>query len=221
MVGCDCMLHQLSIYVACANVCVYIWQEKVDEIGMKGVKTRIFEAVKETMSWTREVAERGLSLLLRRRTECLVQVSLIYVWHTCEWVMAHIWMSHGTYEWVMLHIWARIILVASPTHETSRPGFFVYMWHDSLMCVTWLTYYVWFESHGAHMNESCHGTRMNESCHTCAWIWMGHFSHLHGSFPTPCWSLLVLVGPCGLADAWDVSSVLFRFLWYMCGTLVE
>jgi len=81
-----CSRH-LSVGACVQCVAVFFWHV----LGtyewasrLKGVKTRILEAVKETMSWTREVAERGLSLLLRRRTECLVQVSFIYVWHTCE-----------------------------------------------------------------------------------------------------------------------------------------
>jgi len=91
---------------------MYIWQKKVDEVGKKGVKTRFCEAVKQSMCRMRQVAQRGLSVLLRRRTQCPVQVSLIYMWHTRECIMAHIWMSHGTrmneswytYEWVLAHI---------------------------------------------------------------------------------------------------------------------
>jgi len=67
--------------------------------------------------------------------------------HTYEWVMAHIWMSHGThmneschtYEWVMSHIWMR--------HVT----------HMNEPCHTyeWVMSHIWM-SHVTHMNESCH-----------------------------------------------------------------
>jgi len=74
-VGCNCML---SIYFACANVGVYIWQKKMDEVGKKGVKTRFFEAVKQSMRRMRQVAQRGLSVLLCRRHD----TSVLRTWLT-------------------------------------------------------------------------------------------------------------------------------------------
>jgi len=95
-------------------------------------------------------------------------------WHTCEWVMAHMWMSHGThvneswhtYEWVMTLIW-----MSHGTHVNES---------------------IWM-SHGRHVNESwhtcewvmtliwmSHGTHMNESWNTCEWVmaymWMSPLS---------------------------------------------
>jgi len=50
-------------------------------------------------------------------------------WHTYEWIMSHIWMSHvthmnescRTYEWVMLHIWMRHVTHMSESCHTCVP----------------------------------------------------------------------------------------------------
>ena len=95
--------------------------------------------------------------------------SLSYTWHCvvhetclsvqCEWVMAHMWMSHGTYvneswhicEWVMAHMWTgRITYECVLSHRNES-------WH---ICEPWHTYewvmaHVWM-SHGTRVNESWH-----------------------------------------------------------------
>ena len=76
-------------------------------------------------------------------------------WHTHEWVMAHIWMSHGThmneswhtYEWVMAHIW-----MSGTTHMNGSC--------HTCKCAM------------AHIRMN-HGTHTNESWHTYEWV-MAH-----------------------------------------------
>jgi len=87
-------------------------------------------------------------------------------WMCHEWVMAHIWMSHGThmneswhtYEWVCECSW---------------------MW----MCHEWVMAHIWM-SHGTRMNESVNVVK--SECvsqtwhihmwyiHTSIWMWMCH-----------------------------------------------
>jgi len=99
-------------------------------------------------------------------------------WHTYEWVMTHIWMSHGThmnesyhtYEWVTSHIWM--------SHVTHM--------NESCHTYEWVMAHIWM-SHGTHMNESCDTyewdtwhiwmspvTHMDESGHTCEWVTLQH-----------------------------------------------
>jgi len=63
--------------------------------------------------------------------------SLVYMnesWHKYEWVMAHLWMSHGTLmnESCHTHEWVVSIHLSDITH--------LYLWHDSSICVTWLVH---------------------------------------------------------------------------------
>ena len=61
-------------------------------------------------------------------------------WHTCEWVMSHIWMTHvthmneswHTYEWVMALItWVPLLVDTYVWYP-------FYQCHDSFICVPWL-----------------------------------------------------------------------------------
>jgi len=74
------------------------------------------------------------------------------------WIIAHIWMSHGTHRSIM-------VTVATAT------ACIMESWHT----YEWVTAHVWI-SHGTHMNES--RRHMNESRHTYEWvmthIWMSH-----------------------------------------------
>jgi len=131
--------------------------------------------------------------------------------HTChayEWVMSHIWMSHGThtneschtYEWGMARIWmshGTHVNESWHTYKCVLPH--IRMSHVTHTSESWHTY-EWVMAHmwmrdGTHMNESrhtyeCvmahmwmrHGTHMNESWHTYEWvmahIWMSHVSYI-------------------------------------------
>ena len=109
-------------------------------------------------------------------------------WHTYEWVMAHIWMSHGThmnetwhtYEWVMAHTWMGR---GTHTNETWHAYDWVmaHIWtghgtHEWAMAHIWMYTYKWVM---AHIWMS-HGTHMNESWNTCEWVmaymWMSQLS---------------------------------------------
>jgi len=114
------------------------------------------------------------------------------LWHTFAWVMAHLWMSHGThlneswhiFAWVMAHLW---MSHGTPMNES---------WHT----YEWVMAHLWM-SHGTPMNESwhtykwvmahlwmSHGTPMNESWHTYEWVMarpqMSHATHLWMSHGT-------------------------------------
>ena len=107
-------------------------------------------------------------------THMQLHVSLQLPVHaSCAWVMAHVWMSHGTrmneswhtYEWVMAHVWM--------SHGTR-------MNQRCRMCAAW----VWC----TRMTRRCsaawvfkllctgHMTRINESNHTHEWV---HFAHVN------------------------------------------
>jgi len=134
--------------------------------------------------------------------------------HTChayEWVMSHIWMSHGThtneschtYEWGMARIWmshGTHVNESWHTYKCVLPH--IRMSHVTHTSESWHTY-AWVMAHMwmrdcTHMNESRHtyewvmahiwmghGTHMNESCHTYEWvmahIWMSHGTHMDES----------------------------------------
>jgi len=111
--------------------------------------------------------------------------------HTCEYVMAHVWLTHYLLTSKMSciyvcvsHIWMRQYLNKSSwdTHHTCE--------------------WVWM-SHGTHINEfhlgkshvnqtyewvqshvwTSRGTHMNESRHTCDWVmahtWRRHYLDVH------------------------------------------
>ena len=86
---------------------------------------------------------------LQNSSTCVkLNVCLSQSWHTYEWVVSHIWMSHvthmneswHTYEWVISHIW-----MSRDTHmnESCRH---TYEWVMSNIRMSRLT----------HMNESSH-----------------------------------------------------------------
>ena len=82
-------------------------------------------------------------------------------WHTYEWVMAYIWMSHGIH---MNESWAHMTWYhhISISHTHMR----LFIWKTIQINMPWHTYewvmaYIWM-SHGIHMNESC--IHLNESC---------------------------------------------------------
>ena len=93
--------------------------------------------------------------------------------HTYEWVVSHIWMSHGapinesghTYEGVISHIW-----MSSVTHM-----------NESFQKYEWVRSHIWM-SHVKHMDESGH---------TYQWvwshIWMSHITHMNESYHTYEW----------------------------------
>jgi len=68
-------------------------------------------------------------------------------WHTYEWVMSHIWMSHDSriircidmWHMTALDVWRNLFVcvmwlihMSDMTHS--------HVWHDSFICVTWLIY---------------------------------------------------------------------------------
>jgi len=106
--------------------------------------------------------------------------SRVYVCHTYEWGMSHIWMSHVTYmneachiyKWVMSHIWV--------SHDTH----------------IFLRRFVHGYKYVTHMNEACHIYEWVHICHTYEWgmshIWMSHVTYMnesrHTHTSTPTWS---------------------------------
>jgi len=85
--------------------------------------------------------------------------------HTCEWVMEHIRMSHGTH------------VIGTSTSLT-------YI-HASLHCVWSCRSHIWM-SHGAHTKESWH-------THECdmARTRLGRLSHIHSLLYLECRSILI------------------------------
>jgi len=94
------------------------------------------------------------------------------VWHTYEWVMAHI--SWHTYAWVLAHTWM--------SHGTRmNESWHTYEW-VMVHIYEWVMAHIWM-SHGAQMTRakpetrnnaatlSFVGTHMNQSWHTHEWVW--------------------------------------------------
>jgi len=102
-------------------------------------------------------------------------------WHTYEWVMSHMWMSHvahmnescRTCECVMSHI-----SIGHVTHV-----------NESCLTQEWVMSHIWIGHEHLRARLRCiwmkHVTHMNQSCHTHEWvmshIWMSHVSHLNES----------------------------------------
>jgi len=94
-------------------------------------------------------------------------------WYTCKWVMAHIWMSHGTRNYT-----ARLEVVPCQTGHTYQwVTAHMYEWvMDKHMNESWRKKHVYYTGLGKvvhclsyHMWMS-YGTRVNESWHTCEWV---------------------------------------------------
>jgi len=82
-------------------------------------------------------------------------------WHAHEWIMARIWMSHGThmneswyaYEWVMARIW-----MSHGTHMNE--SWHAYEWViNELFCASWMTHEYGRES----ITHDCHGNSFPRS----------------------------------------------------------
>jgi len=108
-----------------------------------------------------------LSCLINER---LIRPSSVFLIVLYEWVMSHIWMSHGTSMGDSgrrsCHTYARV---------TSRT------WVYSFCTYEWVMSHIWMS----------HVTRMNESCHTYEWvmshIWMSHITHTNRACHTYEW----------------------------------
>jgi len=83
-------------------------------------------------------------------------------WHTWEWVMPHIWMSHITHAnhdamanaisphtWVMTHMW---------------------MSHATHMNQSYHTHELWRQCQSDFAAHLSHGTHVNKTCHTHEWV---------------------------------------------------
>ena len=75
------------------------------------------------------------------------------LWHTCEWVMAHMWMSDGTRMNEVWHVYAWIVLHMA------------HVCHDSFTPVPWLIH-TWAMTHSHVCHDSF--TRVPWLIHTCA-----------------------------------------------------
>jgi len=94
-------------------------------------------------------------------------------WHAYEWVMAHVWMSHGTrmneswhtYEWVVSHVCGMSLIYMYDTQMQHR------------VCLQALVH----ETH--HMYERVKSHVCMSSFRTCEWgmshIWMSHVTHVN------------------------------------------
>jgi len=126
-------------------------------------------------------------------------------WHTYEWVMAHIWMSHGTHvneschtcEWVMAHIWmSHGTHVNASRHTCAEVMVHIRMSHGTHMNESWYTY-KWVMAHilvevetrnlwvMAHIWMS-HGSHVNASWHTCECV-TAHMCRSHGAYTNESW----------------------------------
>ena len=103
--------------------------------------------------------------------------------HTCEWVMAHIWMNQVTF---MSHIWISYVTHTNEScHLYKRVKSRVRMshvTHVNASCHTYgcVTPDIW-RGHVRHWNESCH-THINKSCHTLSK--KSYHAHINHSYHT-------------------------------------
>jgi len=132
---------------------------------------------------------------------CLIGIRVMthgYAWHdlsghvTYQWVMSHIWRSHGTYmnesfhayQWVKWYMTYRQLRAESLYHVTHTHE----SWVMSRIPMSHVA--VWSCSEPPINNESCHAypwvmspilmshvTHTHESCD----IWMSHVTHTHES----------------------------------------
>jgi len=122
---------------------------------------------------------------------------VIKSWHTCDWVMAHVWLSHGT----------RVIESWHTCEQ--RPGLPVIDSAAASAVLTeceWVMAHVWI-NHGTHLDarnrfgcgvsSARSGTRVDESRHMCDWVMAhtnkNHFKHMNMSWHTcKCRALLLI-----------------------------
>ena len=133
-----------------ASVCVYTcmqydthtnWRTGEERADSAGVKS---EGRLHIWQWCHMLsltfrAHHGKIHSRRWWCDLILMPYLEDTWHSYEWVMAHVWMSHGTrineswhtYEWVMAHIWSwcRIwIHTSDAVSEDSIWFWYIYMY---------------------------------------------------------------------------------------------
>jgi len=112
--------HVTRMIYICVYVYIYARTSSVPSIGLIDIRKNKPTYVKRDLCMWTETCKRDVLIHAHHlcRLELWSDVTHSYVchdsciWHTYEWVMAHIWMSHGThmneswhtYEWVMAHI---------------------------------------------------------------------------------------------------------------------
>ena len=113
-------------------------------------------------------------------------------YHTYEWVMAHIWMSHvthmnetcHTYECVVPHIWMRHVTRMNETCHTYERHIHIWM------------------SHATRMNESYHTYATHKWGTSHVWqIWRSHGTHIYRSHGTHTFTYLAGVNTCACHDS--------------------
>ena len=94
-------------------------------------------------------------------------------YHTCEWVISHIWMSRVTHTYIPYRICEQVtwrssqkLRVAIHEQVRMRGTMHAYVWHDTYICVTWLIHLYANKSH----IRMGHATYIHESCHTYEWV---------------------------------------------------
>ena len=110
--------------------------------------------------------------------------------HTCEWVMAQIWISHCTNV-------KGVISIALDSSECCH-----------VMSLTRM-------SHGTHVNESRHTYQqtisivlnLSESCRVMSHMWMSHGTHVNGSCHTYEWVM---------SHMWMSHGTHVNESWYTC-----
>jgi len=112
-------------------------------------------------------------------------------WHTYEWVMAHIWMSHGTHMndvsthmiWVMAHIW---VSHGTRINESCHTHEWCECTYESLHIFEWVKAHIW-RSHGTRTKESNHTTAtycttLQHIICTFEWVkahvWISVYTHI-------------------------------------------
>jgi len=98
--------------------------------------------------------------------------------HIYEWVMAHIWMSHGTHR------------NESCTHRNASCTHTNESWHT----YEWVKAHIWMS----------HGTHTNESWHTYEWV-MAHIRMSHGAHTNESWHTHEVSWVCALVRSWSES----------------
>ena len=117
-----------------------------------------------------------------------------------SWVMAHVWMIHGTRMDESCHTYEYNVAQGLDESRHTDEWAMSYIWmshvkHIHTICarIRWVMAHMWM-SHVTHMNESYHtyeyhnAQGLDKSCHTYGWVmshkWMSHVTHRNESCHT-------------------------------------
>jgi len=179
----DVLSHVQISHVTHLNELCHTYEWDVSQIWMSHV-TCANESC-HMCEWVMSCISREDTL---KYAKTLPKMSMPYL--TCEWVLAHIWMSHGTHMNESLHTYEWVMARTRMGHGNESCHILMRHANMNVSCLIWMTHvtytcHVSYERLMSRINESCHVlmshvnvdvSRVNESCQY-EWV-MSHMDDL-------------------------------------------